>query len=120
MSSDHASHASSGSTGVIVAIVSTSVAFIVLILRLLTRSLVVRNVGAEDYVILVAFALSVALTALICVETQHGQGMASDSAHSKQHVPNISSRSPLLISICRRTQTVEQGKSTGLLQHYVR
>jgi hypothetical protein len=32
-------------------------------------------------------------------------------------VPNISSRSPLLISICRRTQTVEQGKSTGLLQH---
>lgn len=34
-----------------------------------------RSIGAEDYVVLVAFALSVALTALICVEVQHGQGM---------------------------------------------
>ncbi|KAH0279120.1 hypothetical protein KCU91_g1949, partial [Aureobasidium melanogenum] len=39
-----------------------------------TRGLIVRNIGAEDYVVLVAFALSVALTALICVEVQHGQG----------------------------------------------
>jgi hypothetical protein len=84
MSTDHAGHESSGSTGVIVAIISTSIAFIVLVLRLLTRSLVVRNVGAEDYVILVAFALSVALTALICVETQHGQGMDSVSTHPRR------------------------------------
>jgi hypothetical protein len=81
MSTNYASHGSSGSTGVIVAIVSTSIAFVVLVLRLLTRSLVVRNVGAEDYVILVAFALSVALTALICVETQHGQGMDLEMTH---------------------------------------
>ena len=39
-----------------------------------TRGLIVRNIGPEDYVVLVAFALSVALTALICVEVQHGQG----------------------------------------------
>jgi hypothetical protein len=120
MSTNYASHGSSGSTGVIVAIISTSIAFIVLILRLLTRSLVVRNVGAEDYVILIAFTLSVALTALICVETQHGQGMYSEPRHSEseKHLPNISSRPPLLIGICRGTNTVEQGKSTGLFQHY--
>lgn len=77
MTTDHASHGSRGSTGVIIAIVSTSVAFVVLGLRLFTRTMIVRNVGAEDYVVLVAFMLSVALTALICVEVQHGQGMAS-------------------------------------------
>ena len=77
MTTDHASNGSRGSTGVIIAIVSTSVAFVVLGLRLFTRTMIVRNVGAEDYVVLVAFMLSVALTALICVEVQHGQGMAS-------------------------------------------
>jgi hypothetical protein len=82
MTIDHASHGSRGSTGVIVAVVSTAIAFVVLVLRLLTRSLVVRNVGAEDYVVLVAFALSVALTALICVEVQHGQGMDLQPTHS--------------------------------------
>jgi uncharacterized membrane protein len=81
MTTDHASHGSRGSTGVIVAVVSTSIAFVVLILRLLTRSLIVRNVGAEDYVVLVAFALSVALTALICVEVEHGQGMFLQQTH---------------------------------------
>lgn len=77
MTTNPTSHGSRGSTGVIIAIVSTSVAFVVLGLRLFTRTLIVRNVGAEDYVVLVAFALSVALTALICVEVQHGQGMTS-------------------------------------------
>ncbi|KAG9565315.1 hypothetical protein KCU61_g8427, partial [Aureobasidium melanogenum] len=74
MTTDHAQHGSRGSTGVIVAIVSTSIAFVVLTLRMFTRGLIVRNIGAEDYVVLVAFALSVTLTALICVEVQHGQG----------------------------------------------
>jgi len=76
MTTDYTSHGSRGLTCVVVAIVSTSIAFVVLGLRLFTRSMIVRNVGAEDYVVLVAFALSVALTALICVEVQHGQGMA--------------------------------------------
>ncbi|THV77446.1 hypothetical protein D6C92_01214 [Aureobasidium pullulans] len=74
MATDHADHGSRGSTGVIVAAVSTSIAFVALSLRLMTRAFIVRNVGPEDYVVLVAFALSVALTALICVEVQHGQG----------------------------------------------
>lgn len=63
------------------AIVSTSIAFVVLTLRMFTRGLIVRNIGAEDYVVLVAFALSVALTALICVEVQHGQGTNFWSTH---------------------------------------
>ncbi|KAI4719457.1 hypothetical protein E4T48_04346 [Aureobasidium sp. EXF-10727] len=74
MTDHHAVHGSRGSTGVIVAIVSTSIAFVVLSLRMFTRGLIVRNIGAEDFVILAAFALSVALTALICIEVQHGQG----------------------------------------------
>ncbi|KAI5276540.1 hypothetical protein E4T47_00745 [Aureobasidium subglaciale] len=74
MATDHAEHGSRGATGVIVAVVSTSIAFVVLALRMFTRGLIVKTVGAEDYVVLTAFALSVALTALICVEVQHGQG----------------------------------------------
>ncbi|KAI4727038.1 hypothetical protein E4T49_05163 [Aureobasidium sp. EXF-10728] len=74
MTNHHEGHGSRGSTGVIVAIVSTSIAFVVLSLRMFTRGLIVRNIGAEDFVILAAFALSVALTALICIEVQHGQG----------------------------------------------
>ena len=68
------SHGSNGSTGVIVAVVSTSIACGVLVLRVFTRAMIVRNFGPEDWVVLIAFALSVALTALICVEVQHGQG----------------------------------------------
>jgi hypothetical protein len=82
MTTDHTNHGSRGLTCVIVAVVSTSVAFVVLGLRIFTRSMIVRNVGAEDYVVLVAFALSVVLTALICVEVQHGQGMASQTMQS--------------------------------------
>jgi hypothetical protein len=81
MTTHHAGHGSRGFTGVIIAVVSTAIAFVVLVLRLLTRSLIVRNVGAEDYVVLVAFALSVALTALIWVEMEHGQGMASQPTY---------------------------------------
>ena len=78
---DHESYGSRGSTCVIVAIVSTSIAFVVLGLRIFTRTMIVRNVGAEDYVVLIAFALSVALTVLIGVEVHHGQGMAMEPAH---------------------------------------
>ncbi|KAI5257165.1 hypothetical protein E4T42_01289 [Aureobasidium subglaciale] len=74
MATEHAEHGSRGGTGIIVAVVSTSIAFVVLALRMFTRGLIVKTVGAEDYVVLTAFALSVALTALICVEVQHGQG----------------------------------------------
>ncbi|KER00187.1 hypothetical protein AUEXF2481DRAFT_34380 [Aureobasidium subglaciale EXF-2481] len=74
MATEHAEHGSRGATGIIVAVVSTSIAFVVLALRMFTRGLIVKTVGAEDYVVLTAFALSVALTALICVEVQHGQG----------------------------------------------
>ncbi|CAD0095143.1 unnamed protein product [Aureobasidium vineae] len=74
MTNHHTGHGSRGSTGVIVAIVSTSIAFVVLSLRMFTRGLIVRNIGPEDFVILAAFALSVALTALICIEVQNGQG----------------------------------------------
>lgn len=67
-------HGSRGSTGVIVAVVSTSIAFVILGMRVLTRAMIVRNFGSEDYVVLAAFAFSVTLTALICVEVQNGQG----------------------------------------------
>jgi hypothetical protein len=46
----------------------------------------------------------------VWIQSRHIQGEPSS---------NNTSRSPLLISICGRTKTVEQGKSTGLLQHYV-
>ncbi|KAI4754803.1 hypothetical protein E4T52_02282 [Aureobasidium sp. EXF-3400] len=81
---DHESHGSRGSTCVIVAIVSTSIAFVVLGLRIFTRTMIVRNVGAEDYVVLVAFALSVALTVLIGVEVHHGQGRHYSSVSAEE------------------------------------
>ncbi|KAH0368355.1 hypothetical protein KCU89_g18665, partial [Aureobasidium melanogenum] len=56
-----------------------------------------RNIGAEDYVVLVAFALSVALTALICVEVQHGQGRhySSISPDDLKQLNKVSTSKPL-------------------------
>lgn len=83
-----------GNAGMVVSLVATSITFLILSLRLITRAMIVRNVGSEDYVIIAAFVspfgiiqhpprkdtltqrqvFSVALSALICVEFQHGQG----------------------------------------------
>ncbi|KAL1306841.1 hypothetical protein AAFC00_005497 [Neodothiora populina] len=70
-----------GRTDVIVAFVSLAIAFLVLACRLFTRTTVVKNVGADDYVIAVSFIFSVALSALIYVEYQNGQG---------QHIASLS------------------------------
>lgn len=47
-------------TEVVLMVTSTSIAFVVLILRLYTRAVVVRKVGADDYLMAMAIVLSIA------------------------------------------------------------
>jgi len=71
--SSHDPHVSRGAQTVITAIVATSIALVVLCLRIYSRLTIARP-GAEDWTILGAFAFSIALTALIMYEAKHGQG----------------------------------------------
>ncbi|GAB7348645.1 hypothetical protein MBLNU459_g7015t1 [Dothideomycetes sp. NU459] len=71
-------HASRAAQSVIAAVVSTAIAFVIIILRIYTRTTVARP-GAEDWAILLSFAFSIALTALIIIEVKHGQGHHLDT-----------------------------------------
>lgn len=57
--SEEDSRSSRGNRDVVASFISLSFAFLILALRILTRASIVRNVGAEDYVIVVSFVSKV-------------------------------------------------------------
>jgi len=56
-----------GAQTVITSIVFTALASFALALRLATRLGIVRNVGSDDWLILVSWMFSVILTVLVCI-----------------------------------------------------
>lgn len=68
-----------GPQALITSLVFTALALAIVILRLVTRLLIVKNFGPEDYLIVISMASSIALAVLICIEFQHGEGHHIDT-----------------------------------------
>ncbi|CAK3899103.1 related to integral membrane [Lecanosticta acicola] len=81
-------HASSTSVvGVTVAF--TVVAFVVTVLRLITRISIVRKVGLDDLVITLAVLFSIVLTVTMGEQVKYGMGRHDDTISTEDNVKNL-------------------------------
>ncbi|KAF1982026.1 hypothetical protein K402DRAFT_424873 [Aulographum hederae CBS 113979] len=78
---DHESNPRGTATAAI-CITFTAVAFVILSLRVYTRLFVIRNLGSEDYVAILATCFSIAFTTLVCIQVDHGLGRHADTIHN--------------------------------------
>ena len=76
-----------GTQALVCAIIFTAVAGIFIILRCISRFLIVKRPGTEDYLILVAFVLSVGLTIDVSLQRDNGLGKHTPSL-PPAHVEN--------------------------------
>ncbi|KAJ9624475.1 hypothetical protein H2203_005210 [Taxawa tesnikishii (nom. ined.)] len=77
--------ASRGAEALVISCTFTAIAFTFLSLRVITRIAILKTFGFEDYMIVLAFTSSLALTVTICIEVTYGLGkhMATLAADQK-------------------------------------
>lgn len=63
-----------GTAALVTAIVFTVLAFVFIVLRCISRFLITKMPGVEDYLIIAAFAMSIGLTVNIELQRQSGVG----------------------------------------------
>lgn len=63
-----------GHQSTITSIAFVAIASMFIVLRIFTRAVIVRNMGPEDYIIIVSWLLSIALTVCLIFEVRSGQG----------------------------------------------
>jgi hypothetical protein len=77
-----------GTQALVTAIVFTVLALIFIVLRCISRFLITKRPGVEDYLIIAAFFMSIGLTVNIELQRQNGVGQHSADL-TGEHIENV-------------------------------